>query len=170
MILFLDFDGVLHPDHVYTSKRGLELRAPGNLLMHAPILESILDDHDPHGYIKIVLSTSWLRVLGFDRTKGYLSDSLVNRVIGATWHSWMAKDMDGYPNKNLDPFNWMTRYQQIEWYLKRNPTEKWLALDDLHSSSEGWRTQLLGHLIWMDPDKGLGCPEKQSELRMRLGG
>ncbi len=38
MILFLDFDGVLHPDAVYLTRRGVELRAPGELFMWAPIL------------------------------------------------------------------------------------------------------------------------------------
>ena len=32
-VLFLDFDGVLHPDEVYLTRRGPELRAPGELFM-----------------------------------------------------------------------------------------------------------------------------------------
>ena len=44
LVLFLDFDGVLHPDAVYRTRCGLELRAPGALMMHAPILVEILSD------------------------------------------------------------------------------------------------------------------------------
>lgn len=60
MILFLDFDGVLHPDAVYLTRHGVELRAEGELFMWAPILEKLLDDC-PH--IKVVLTTSAQRPL-----------------------------------------------------------------------------------------------------------
>ena len=36
MIIFLDFDGVLHPDSVYRPRnKPLALRAEGSLFMHA---------------------------------------------------------------------------------------------------------------------------------------
>lgn len=57
LFLFLDYDGVLHPDAVYQTRRGLELRASGQLLMHASVLEEILDEFPQ---AKIVLSTSWV--------------------------------------------------------------------------------------------------------------
>jgi hypothetical protein len=71
-ILFLDYDGVLHPDAVYQTCRGLELRAPGQLLMHAGVPETILDDHPAE---RIVLSTSWVRLLSFKRARGVLPPS-----------------------------------------------------------------------------------------------
>ena len=43
-VLFLDFDGVLHPDAAFRTRRGIELRAPGELMMHAKTLENILLD------------------------------------------------------------------------------------------------------------------------------
>ena len=43
VVLFLDFDGVLHPDDVYRTRHGLELRAPGALMMHAPLLVELLE-------------------------------------------------------------------------------------------------------------------------------
>lgn len=39
MILFLDYDGVLHPDAAYLVKGRPELRAEGCVFMWAPILE-----------------------------------------------------------------------------------------------------------------------------------
>lgn len=168
MTLFLDYDGVFHPDHVYNSKRGLELRAPGHLMMHAPVLHTILDEVDPHGHIKIILSTSWVRIKGFDRTKKYLGDGLASRVTGATWHSGMVKRQNDYRNNLIDPFLQLSRFQQIAWYLKRHPTKQWLAIDDLHSGSENWPEDMRDHLVLTDPDRGLGCLDAQSELAAKL--
>lgn len=78
-ILFLDYDGVLHPDAVYQTRRGLELRPPGQLLMHADVLETMLDNHPEE---RIVLSTSWVHLLSFKRAPGVLPSSLQARVIG----------------------------------------------------------------------------------------
>lgn len=70
MILFLDYDGVLHPDSAHLIRGSPVLRAEGELLMWMPILEDILE---PYPDVSIVLSTSWVRVLGFSRARDYLS-------------------------------------------------------------------------------------------------
>lgn len=169
-LVFLDFDGVLHPDAVYQPRNGpLELRAPGELFQHAPILEEMLADHPD---VKIILSTSWVRLLRYSRTLKKMPEGLRARVIGATWHSGMAKP-DGSPYRRVeDPFNWLTRFQQIEWYVKRHEIEHWLAIDDLHSGEEidKWPFEQRHRLVLTDPDKGLGCPMAQEDLRTMLWG
>ena len=62
VIIYLDFDGVLHHYDVYLdhSNRAV-LRGMGALFEYASRLESILT---PYPDIKIVLSTSWVRVKG----------------------------------------------------------------------------------------------------------
>lgn len=169
MIIFLDFDGVLHPDAVYhSSNKPLELRAPGALMMHAAVLEAILDEHDPHRHIKIILSTSWVRFLGFSKTLKKMTPGLRSHVGGATWHSAMAKP-DGRPySRDTDPFNWMPRWQQIEWYVNRHEVQHWIAIDDLHSGQEAWPDDLRDHLILTDSEKGLGCLHVQDELKRKL--
>ena len=87
MILFLDFDGVLHPDDAYLVRGRPVLRAEGALFMWASPLAALLDAHPQ---VQIVLSTSWARELGFSRARRFLPDTLRARVIGATWHSAMA--------------------------------------------------------------------------------
>lgn len=109
-LLFLDFDGVLHPDAVFLSSRGVELRA-GALFMWAPLLVEALA---PHQDVQIVLSTSWARNLGFHRARSVLPAELQSRVIGATWHSAMGK---GWPD--FIPWDAQTRYEQIQAYLSR---------------------------------------------------
>ena len=47
MIIFLDFDGVLHADAVFKpARKPIELRDPGQLMMHAQVLEDILKPFD----------------------------------------------------------------------------------------------------------------------------
>ncbi|MGV8864538.1 MAG: HAD domain-containing protein [Pseudomonas sp.] len=87
-VLFLDYDGVLHPDAVFRMRHGLELRAPGHLLMHADLLACILDDFPQ---VKIVLATSWVRLLSYRRARIALPVSLQKRTVSATWHSRMPR-------------------------------------------------------------------------------
>jgi hypothetical protein len=169
MIIFLDLDGVLHPDAVYKFRyKPLELRAEGALMMHAPLLENILDEYDPHSHIKIILSSSWVRSLGYSQTLKKMTPGLRRRVKGATWHSSMKKS-DGRPySRSVDPFNGLPRWQQIDWYVKRHQVLHWIAIDDLHSNTETWPDSLRDHLIWTDGAKGLGCENVQSELKLKL--
>lgn len=153
--LFLDIDGVLHPDAVYRGKRGLELRATGHLLMHAHILISALERYRD---INIVLSTSWVRELGYSKTLSKLPLSIQERVTGATWLRHMKNDT-GY-----DPFIHMTRFEQIHRHVKRNAIKHWLALDDLHSGEETWPQEFQDCLILCNGELGLGEPEAQENL------
>ena len=161
MIIFLDFDGVLHPDAVYSPRnKPLELRAPGELFMHAPVLIEALAYYPE---AEIVLSTSWVRVLGYERTLKKMPLKLAERVTGATWHKHMVID-------GQDPFSWMNRYEQIESHVKRNGIKKWLAIDDLHSGSElnQWPEKCRHLLVLTEESNGLGCPETQAELNTKL--
>lgn len=168
MIVFLDFDGVLHPDAVFKpARKPIELRAPGQLMMHGPILEEIIVPFD----VEIVLSTSWVRSLGYKKTLQRMPKALAERVVGATWHTEMV-DKTIYPYSSgrhvADPFNHLSRFQQIHQHVVRNNVEKRVAIDDLHSGSELWSEDFAQHLVKTDSEKGLGCVEKQHELRQKL--
>ena len=159
VVLFLDIDGVLHPDSVYRSKRGLELRAPGHLLMHTEILINILG-HYPN--VDVVLSTSWVRTFGYNKTLSKLPLGLRQRITGATWHRHM-KSESGY-----DPFSHMTRFDQIYLHVKRNGIKRWLAIDDLHSGEEGWPKEFQQHLVLCDCFSGLDDENVVMELNTKL--
>lgn len=159
MIIFLDFDGVLHPDAVYNPKnKPLELRAPGELFMHAHIL---IDALAYYPEARIILSTSWVRILGYERTVNKMPAGLAARVVGATWHKRMVID-------GQDPFSWMTRYEQIESHVKRNGIKRWLAIDDLHSGSEDWPAEQMIRLVLTEQFKGLGYIVAQADLNTKL--
>jgi hypothetical protein len=87
-ILFIDYDGVLHPDAVYRMSQGIVLRREGLRLFRRGIslLEAVLATHPE---VRIVLSTSWAREVDFDHSRQRLSRGLQARVIGAMWHSQM---------------------------------------------------------------------------------
>jgi hypothetical protein len=161
MIIYLDFDGVLHPDAVFRpSNKPLELRAPGELFMHAGILFEALV---PYPEAKIVLSTSWVRMLGYERTLKKMPSDLRALVTGATWHKSMK-------HGNQDPHSWMTRYEQILAHVNRNNVQQWLAIDDLHSASEinQWADKHRHLLVLTEESVGLGCPKSQAKLKQKL--
>jgi hypothetical protein len=157
MLLFLDFDGVLHPDEVYLTRKGPELRASGTLFMWAEILAEELVQWPQ---VEIVLSSSWVRTLGFHRAKNYLPESLKTRVIGSTWHSSMAKEW-------ADKIWWdqSTRHGQIRRHVGRANLINWLAIDD---NAEGWAASDLHRLVHTNGQLGLSDIRALSELRTKL--
>lgn len=160
MILFLDFDGVLHPDAVFRPhNRPLELRAEGSLMMHSLILERILDDFPA---IDVVLSTSWVRTLGYERTLKKMPDGLRRRVKGATWHKAMR-------HGGFDPFSDWSRFEQIHSHVRRHGIKHWVAIDDLHSGEEDWPEEHRQHLVLCKHEIGIADPAVQAELRQKLG-
>lgn len=66
MILFLDFDGVLHPDAVYRERGRPVLRDQGELFMWSRRLVDVLVNRPD---VRLVLSTSWAREFGFSRAR-----------------------------------------------------------------------------------------------------
>lgn len=166
MILFLDFDGVLHPDAVFKpARKPIELRAEGSLMMHAQILEEIIKPYD----VQIVLSTSWVRSLGYLKTVKKMPPALAERVVGATWHTGMVdKTPRPYSSGHYDPFNFLSRFEQIHGHVVRNNVEKWLVIDDLHSGLDPWSVEFESRLVKTDGEIGLGCEEKQRELKQKL--
>ncbi len=153
-VLYLDFDGVLHPDAAYFSyKRGIELRAPGHSLFeNMTILETILA---PHAEVAIVLSTSWVYSKDFKYAKERLSPSLQDRVIGATFHR---------RHHDLYQFRQLSRGQQILNDILRRQPDCWLSIDD---HVDDWPA-LAGNVVACDGRLGLQCADSQNRLREAL--
>ncbi|MGL4316120.1 MAG: HAD domain-containing protein [Pseudomonas sp.] len=156
-VLFLDFDGVLHPDAVFMTRKGPKLRAEGSLFMWADLLVEVLEDF-PH--VQVVLSTSWVRHLGFSRARSYLPAPIKARVIGATWHSSMGK---GWLDQNW--WDSASRYEQICRYVDRAHLRGWVSVDD---DSERWPEEALSHLVRCDGQHGLAQSGRVEDLRNHL--
>lgn len=145
LILYLDYDGVLHHENCYWhARRGAYLVAPEGhtLFQHVGLLEELLA---PYPEIQIVLSTSWVRRLGYSRTAKRLPVALRHRVIGATFHSFM----------NRDEFESMPRGMQIWADVMRRKPRDWLALDD---DGAGWPEHCLANYVQTNDILGLNEP------------
>jgi hypothetical protein len=84
-VIYCDYDHVFHGGAIrYRKPPSLRPETSGQtLFQNAPILVRLLE---PYPDLKIVLSTSWVKELGFGRARGHLPQALHQRVVGATFH------------------------------------------------------------------------------------
>jgi len=157
MILFLDFDGVLHPSSVYAQRGRPTLQGNGELFMWSQILADLITGQPT---VRLVLSTNWCRMRGYKRTLAALPEGLRERVIGSTFHSSMTEWYDN-----------ATRHKQIRGYLARSwISDDWRAIDDLHEGDEldDWPEADRHRLILTNPARGLSDPQTAAALRVAL--
>ncbi len=152
--LYLDFDGVLHPEAVYwRPQRGAYIEdslasAGHRLFEHAGLLTDLLE---PYPHISIVLSTSWARHYRFSKASRRLPIGLRERVIGATFHSQMDKVL----------FDRLSRGRQVLSDVERRQPTSWMAIDD---TDEGW-DRARGNVVISDERYGIAEPSVLEKLR-----
>ena len=153
-VLFLDYDNVLHPCDAFRTRHGIRLTDPrARLFQFAPVLEDLLS---PYPRLRIVLSTSWVEILGFTRARDRLPlPSLRDRVIGATYHS-------KHPAAHL--WTHLSRGAQVRRYVARHRLQDWVALDDREDGFDGVES----HLVKCEPGIGLGDGTVQCQMADRL--
>jgi len=100
-VLFLDFDGVLHPTHSVSD-------APFNRI---DLLEEAISDVS----LDIVISSSWRFTHNLEKMQRILPKSISNLIIGCT----------GDPVIGKHP-----RFNEIQAFLISNGLSNWKALDD----------------------------------------
>jgi hypothetical protein len=155
VILYLDFDGVLHDEDVWWHKKyGIYLRTPGRTLFEwMQILEKILEKYPS---VKIVLATTWVAKRSFRYALKKLSPPLRQRVIGATFHH---REMD------LAEFMARPRGIQILGDVSRRAPLRWIALDD---DDEDWPLRTRANLVLTKGSLGLSDPDVQKVLHQKL--
>lgn len=122
MILFLDFDGVLHPYPLHIDDQYAEL------LQHTPLLWTLLRQHPD---LRIVVSSSWRERFPVSYLTDFLTygggEDLIDRVIGTT-----------------PILNHVERDRECTAWLKTNGhiDTPWLALDDQPAMFMRYREQL----------------------------
>ena len=163
VVCYLDFDGVLHHDAVFKSRRrGIYLdikAAPERMLFEwAGHLEQALE---PYPDVKLVLSTSWVRVLGFSKARSLLPVSLAQRVIGATFHS----QAHGQARDYLKEFEAMPRGEQVWSDVTRRMPKRWFAIDD---AVDEWADELLPYLVPCAGASGLSSEATRAALAYTL--
>ncbi len=114
MLLFLDFDGVMHPDRCGVDR----------YFCHLGLLEDWLRKRPS---VEVVISSSWRAVHPLDEIQGYFSQDLQHRVIGATpqllRHTWSETE-----RKHL-----FVREVEIALWLEGSgmSASPWVVLDDM---------------------------------------
>jgi len=153
-VLFLDYDHVLHASDVHLTERGIVPSDPrATLFEFAPVLDALLA---PHPDVALVLSTSWVEVVGFHQARDALPlESLRARVVGATCEG---------PLSRASSFSQLTRGAQVLRYVAMCRLQKWLALDDRKDGFESCPTRL----VRCQEGVGLRDPAVQNLLARRL--
>lgn len=155
LVLYLDFDGVLHHENVLWHPRiGAYLSAPDGyvLFQHTELLERLLA---PYPAVQIVLSTSWVRRYGCTKAAKNLRPALRSRVIGATFHSRMDEQQ----------FSELPRGMQVWTDVQRRKPRDWLALDDDH---QHWPEWCRDKLVRTHDTHGISAPNVEAEFRQKL--
>lgn len=154
-ICYLDYEAVLHDGNVLRNRtKGMTIKTPGRTFFEwMPILDDLLA---PYPDLKIVLSTTWVRELGFNAAKHELSATLNERVIGSTFL---------HPKILKANFDTMPRGMQILGDVERRKPTHWFALDD---DAFGWPARYRTHLIQTCDQLGLSDPAVQEQVRRRL--
>jgi hypothetical protein len=153
VILFIDFDGVLHPEN-------LSSRQP--LLSQLPLLEGVLREFPT---VEVVISSTWRLKwpdphLATSELRKHFSLDIAPRVVGVT-PNHLTLDGKLAP----DGLSLYHRHWEIEMWLRthRVPGTPWVALDDRAYSFKPF----LKNLMEIDPTTGLTVEDLQ-ELRRRF--
>ncbi|WP_434666221.1 HAD domain-containing protein [Paraburkholderia sp. A3BS-1L] len=120
---------------------------------HAGLLAQCLA---PYPALRIVLSTSWVRVFrSVRKVARRLPPELRWRVVGATFH------------RRMDPgwFRSVPRGVQVWGDVCRRRPDAWLALDD---DDAGWPAVCRAHLVHTDPVLGISALAVLAQLQARL--
>ena len=128
MIVFLDFDGVLHPE--FDPDDPERLKQDSDLFCRLPFIEAVLREYPQ---VEIVISSTWRRYLGdaedaLPRLRPYFSQDIAERVVGVTpLHLWLN------PRDAKDGLSRFRRQWECEVWLSRHRPEgtRWMAMDDI---------------------------------------
>ena len=156
LVLYLDFDGVLHHATVEAAPGSApSIAAPARytLFQHAPLLEQLLQ---PYPDVQIVLSTTWAYRYGVELAAARLPSGLRSRVVGSTFSASF---------KHLDVFACMPRGVQVLEDAKNRKPSDWIALDD---DAEGWPKEHRHRLVTTHMHEGISPPGVQRKLAKKL--
>ena len=139
MLLFLDFDGVLHPEYH-------EICVPDDVAFcHLPRFEVIMREYPS---VEIIISTSWRTILNLECLRRYFSTDISQRVIGVTP---ILADENSYQPA-------LREKEILAWLVANQRTaEKWIAVDDRTWQFVNHRAQLVACVGYRGLDEEAGA-------------
>jgi len=149
--LFLNFGGVLNIGHGLVDHNGfITLDSGRPLFEYAAYLVDVLA---PWPQVQIIVTTSWLRTLGAEKTIALLPDELRRRVVGTTL---------GTPPRFSEFKDGTAKTMTVIRHAAKYGLTRWLVLDD-----EAWGVPsgYEQHFLHTDSDTALGASEVRKQLR-----
>lgn len=143
MILFLDFDGVLHPE-IHGAEEFCHLARFESVMRTFPTLE-------------IVISSMWRYEHSLDGLKAFFSADIQPRIIGATALYEYVEATLSLARREQEILDWLA--------LNNKVSDEWVALDDREGEFQEHRHRLIA----CDPAIGFDA-EIEAELRAILLG
>jgi len=127
MLLFLDFDGVLHP------------KGAGNpRFTRLPLFQAFLREPAAQE-VRLVISSTWRQAYELPQLRAFFDPDIASRIVGAT--PTLASYRSMYE-----------RGEEIEAWLARQPASRWVALDD---DEDSFAPKLRPRLVLCDGTRGL---------------
>lgn len=151
MVVYLNFDGVLHPNHLsYRHRRLPELQCPGHTVFeYVPALAEALVEHPDAA---VVLNTWWTYHLAVDACLELLPTFIRKRVLGTTLRTAIYEG--ALPS----------RLREAEKHISAHAKEI-LILDN---SAARYCSNLRPYLLLVDEERGLSCHSAMRALNRRL--
>ncbi len=146
VVIFLDFDGVLHAVGEAALDDYGRLIPNSTLFCWRPLLEQLLE---PHPSVKIVVASDW---------RCHFDDQNLARLLGPALGPRMIGIVEDYGE---------SRAIEIVDEANRRGIERWLSLDD-HASVALARQAGEERFIVCHPETGLSALDVQRELRESL--
>ena len=129
-VLFLDFDGVLHPKGAGGAEQHFCRR---------PLLEELLLDAACADW-RVVITSTWREAYSLQKLRGFFCAALQRRIIDRT------PVLDDQDADHL-------RYREIRAWLNKQPqVKRWCAIDD---DREGFPEAQAARVVFTNPDHGL---------------
>lgn len=109
-VVFLDFDGVTHPECCKTER----------LFTSVPLIEEVLRRHTS---VEVVISSSWREHHPLSELRAFFSHDMSHRVVGVTPVA---------PRHRAEPSPAAVRETEcLTWLAANRPDHPWIAIDDV---------------------------------------
>jgi hypothetical protein len=140
MILFLDFDGVLHPEH------DREPTPADQVFCHLPRFETIMRDFPT---VEIVISSMWRHQFSLEYLRSRFSPDIAGRITGTT---------------STQPMVDLREREILDWLAAHGRSDDlWIALDDAVWQFKQYRQRLVACTWYVGLDD-----EVETRLRAAL--
>jgi len=141
MVIFLDFDGVTHPEP-YSQESAFK---------QLPLIESVVREMSG---VDIVVTSSWRETHTLDELRGYFAVDMQDRVIGVTPNLWDSAQAPAFVRER-ECRAWLAANRQVG--------TRWLAIDDRPS----WFQPNCPNLFVTDTLQGFQ-PRQMEQLRKMI--